>query len=130
MKVEGGCGQRKRFTLAGKSKKPVQHLRSKSSKNELKDGRTKLVYSSVLDFWMTGKERKELLRGSQIHELSIPIYEASQGYVSSTTLLIISDNKAVVDGFHRGPKPGQGNMDDLWVVVVVECCCIIIINYC
>ena len=33
---------------------------------------------------------------------------------SIQTLLIISDNKAVVDGFYRGPKPGQGNMDDLW----------------
>ena len=27
--------------------------------------------------------------------------------------LQISDNQAVVDGSHRGPKPGQGNMDDL-----------------
>ena len=31
-----------------------------------------------------------------------------------TKLSIISDNKAVVDGFYRGPKTGQGNMDDLW----------------
>ena len=27
---------------------------------------------------------------------------------------IISDNKAVVDGYNVGHRPGHGNMDDLW----------------
>ena len=29
-------------------------------------------------------------------------------------LTIISDNQAVEDGYSRGPKPGNGNLDDLW----------------
>ena len=29
-------------------------------------------------------------------------------------LTIVSDNKAVVDGYNKGPKLGQGNLDDLW----------------
>ena len=60
---------------------------------------------------MEGKQ--SVLRAELYALKAIVLFKAT--LPTPARLTIVSGNKAVVDGFNKGPKPGNGNVDDLWV---------------